>query len=284
MRMSIIKEILKRILPKTLILQYRMSKMLGYKVNIKEPSTFNEKIQWLKLNNKDKRLSIFADKIEVREFIKTKIGEEYLVPIHKIYNSYKEIKPENLPQSFVLKAAHGSGWNILCKDKTELDFSKLKQKVKKWGNSNYYWVGYEYAYKQIPHRFICEKLLLDEYNNIPMDYKIFCFNGMPTFIQVDLDRFTDHSRLFYDLDWEKMDMAIGYKPSKTNVLKPKKLDKMLEISSILSKGFNFVRIDLYNCDGSIYFGEITFYPGEGSEKFTPQELDKKYGDLLPIIK
>lgn len=277
-----IKKKLKRILPKKWVTQYRISKLLGYKININNPQTFNEKIQWMKLYYRSNDLSIFADKVAVRDFVTKTIGEEYLIPLQQIFNSYKEINFSKLPQKFALKAAHGSKWNIICHDKTKLIQDEFERAIKLWGTSNYYWFGYEQAYKKIPPRFICEHLIFDHNNQTPNDYKIFCFNGSPKFIQVDTNRFSDHKRLIFDAEWNKQHFELGFESSTEEITRPRKLQEMLNIAESLSKGFYFVRIDLYDCQDQIYFGEMTFYPGEGSERFKPQKWDLTFGKMLTL--
>jgi len=275
-----IKQLLKHILPKKHVTKYRISKMLGYRINLENPKTFNEKIQWLKLNYKRKDLSVYADKVAVRNYVAKIIGNKYLIPVHKVFNNYKDINFKILPKSFALKAAHGSKWNIICYDKNTLNKLQLKKDLKTWGNSNYYWLGYEYAYKKIPPRFICEHLMLNENNQIPNDYKIFCFNNEPKFIQVDTTRYTKHQRIFYDTNWNIQPFELGFNPLSKGIEKPSSLEEMLLVAKKLSYGFPFVRIDLYEINNKIYFGEMTFYPGEGSERFNPSQWDRILGDLL----
>lgn len=277
-----IKLFLKKVLPKKTVTKYRISKMLGYSVNIGTPKTFNEKIQWLKLYYKKKIITSLADKVAVRAYVSKTIGANYLIPIHGIYNHYSEIDFKALPETFALKAAHGSKWNIICQSKKELNETQLYKNIKKWAKSNYYWYGYEYAYKNIPPRFICEQLILDQNNQIPKDYKIFCFDGIPQFIQVDSDRFVKHTRAIYDTKWTRQPFELGFESSKSDDTPPQNLHKMLSIAESLSKDFPFVRVDLYDCDKQIYFGEMTFYPGEGSEQFKPQKWDRILGDFLNL--
>jgi len=277
-----IKQLAKHLIPAKIILQYRISKMVGYRIDIKKPRTFNEKIQWLKLNRRSDLYTRCADKVEVRDFIAQKIGDEYLIPIHAVYNSSNDICTEELPHSFALKAAHGSGWNIICHNKNELDLNSFNKKVKKWGKTNYYWIGYEYAYKNIPKRFICEELILDGRGRSPIDYKFFCFNGEPHYIQIDVDRFSNHKRALFNTKWERQDFSLGYPIYNGHLEIPDNLEKMLNICKILSENIEFVRVDLYNVNGKIYFGEMTFYPGEGTERFSDKKWDNRFGDLLKI--
>lgn len=254
----------------------------GEHINFQKPKSFNEKIQWIKLNYRNPLMIKCADKYDVREYIKEKNLDSILNDIYGIYHDVEDIDLSKLPNSFVLKATHGSGWNIICRDKSELDWKVKYEKIKSWLNTNYYDIGGEWVYKNIQPRIIAERLLVDEKGNLPKDYKIFCFNGKPKIIQVDLDRYQNHKRNLYDLEWNKLPVELQLPNSSTPVEKPKQLELMLEISKILSEDFPFVRVDLYNVNGKIYFGELTFYPGNGFEKFKPKEFDLLLGSYLDL--
>ncbi len=246
--------------------------------NLSKPVSFNEKITKFKINPCNIDLSSYADKIEVRKYIKSKIGEEYLVPLLGIYKSANEIDFETLPQKFVLKANHGSGWNIICGDKNKLDFNETRRKLVKWLNYNAFYLSREYQYKYITPAIICEKMIgVNIY-----DYKFFCFNGEPKIVQVDIDRFTNHRRAFFNMEWEKQAYSIRYPISEREVDKPIQLKDMIEICRELSSLFPFVRVDLYLHHSRIYFGELTFIPGGGNEPFNPVEADYSFGKLFII--
>ena len=259
----------------------------GYSFDIYSPKTFNEKIQWLKLFYKDPLMPLYADKYLVRDFIKEKIGEEYLVPLLGAWDNPEEIDFDKLPNQFALKVNWGSGQNIIVSDKSKLDINDAKEKLAKWlePHSNHYYHSLEWAYKNIKPKIICEKYIEQMDNNL-LDYKVLCFNGNPYCIWVDFDRFTNHKRNFYDLDWNKLNIKLRHESSDDVIEKPKNLEKMIEFSKIFAKEFPFLRVDFYEVGGQLYFGELTFYPGNGMEKFALHKWDEEFGDLikLPNIK
>ncbi|MEO7961520.1 MAG: ATP-grasp fold amidoligase family protein, partial [Ginsengibacter sp.] len=249
-----------------------------YFLDLKNPKTFNEKLNYLKsLPLKDAH-TLLADKYLVREYIRESIGEKYLVPLLGVYDTPNDILLEKLPQSFILKTNHGSGWNYICKNKATYDKKKVDRLFQKWLSYNAYYLSREKQYKNIPPLIICEQLLeFDIY-----DYKFFCFNGEPDFVQVDIDRFTNHTRAFYNLSWGKLPFSIRYKISQKDIRRPAQLDEMISIARTLSKNLSFSRIDLYIHKNQVYFGEITLIPGGGNEPFVPVEYDLEVGKLLEL--
>lgn len=254
----------------------------GKKIDLKNPKTFNEKLNWLKLNYRNPLMVKCADKVEVREYIKEKNLDSILIKVYGVFNSVNEIDIEKLPNKFVLKAAHGSGWNIICNNKHQVNWEVEFKKMNSWLQTNYYDLGKEWVYKDINPRIICEKFL-EEDNGLPAkDYKIFCFNGEPKFIQVDLDRFGDHRQNIYDINWKRVSFEYNYPKSTIELEQPKNLESMLEIAKVLSEDFPFVRVDLYNVNETIYFGELTFFPHNGKGLFKPDEYDLIVGSLLDL--
>ena len=254
----------------------------GHLPNLKAPKSFNEKIQWLKLNYRDPLIQKCANKLLVREYVKNCCGPEILVPLVGCYESVEEIRFEDLPQRFVCKASHGSGWNIVATDKAKLNWAVESQKLKKWMATDFSTIGREWAYKNSPKKILIEEFLDGPDGQSPYDYKIFCFNGTPRFVQVDTDRFSEHRRSFYDLNWQQLSFGLEY-PIETRVLpRPMGLDKMIEIAKKLSKPFPFVRCDLYDCKGQVYFGELTFYPEKGTGRFNPRKADNDVGAMLSL--
>jgi len=255
----------------------------GKKLDLENPKSFNEKLQWLKLYDRNPEYVKLVDKYEVRKYIAEKIGEEYLIPLIGVYNSVDEIDWNNLPQKFVLKCTHGSGCNIICKDKSELNINLAKKKLNKWMKKNWYWFGREWPYKYIKPRIICEKYMVDESGKELKDYKIFCFNGEPKVIQVDYNRFINHKRNLYDLEWNYMPLSIKYPNDPNKIInKPQRLGEMLNIARILSKDYPHVRVDFYSINEKIYFGELTFYHGSGFEKFEPESYNYVFGSWLQL--
>ena len=255
------------------------------KLNFNNPKSYNEKIQWIKLYDRNPIYNVLADKYAVREYVREKIGEKYLIPLIAVYDRVDEIEWNSLPEKFVLKCTHGSGSNIICSEKKDLDIIAAKQKLNKWMKKNWFWFGREWAYKDIKPRIICEKYMTDESGIELKDYKIFCFNGEPKLIQVDFDRHTNHQRNLYSLDWEYIDATIKYPndPSKT-INRPTKLAKMLELARKLSENIPHARVDFYSIDDNLYFGEITLYHGSGFERFEPESLGIELGDYIKLPK
>lgn len=264
------------------ILQKRFRERLDRELDLENPVKFNDKLQWLKLYWRDPLATQCADKYGVREYIKEKIGAQYLNELIAVYDSVDEINIDKLPNSFVLKGTHGSGFNIICKDKYKMDWDKELRKMRRWMWTNYHWPKREWVYKDIKPRIICEKYLEDE-NGELRDYKIFCFNGSPKFIIVDFDRFSNHRRNVYDLEWNFLDIEIN-KPNDedTVIKKPPLLKEMIDLSRKLSKPFPHVRVDFYIHNSKIIFGELTFFHASGMGYFKPQELEIKLGNYLEL--
>ena len=248
-----------------------------YKFNHKEPKTFNEKINLLKFSeySHDKN-TLAADKVSARDYVSHKLGFDILIPVVGVYNSSQEIDFDLLPEKFILKANHGSGWNILCHDKKKFDIAFARKKLDFWLSCNAYFLTRESQYKKIKPRIICEELISES----PNDYKIFCFNGHARVIQVDVDRSTNHSRGFYDLNWNRLDIQWGCQNFRFDIERPENLMEMISISERLSSDFEFARIDLYNVLGRIYFGEITLCPGGGFEPFASRDHDLFMGSFF----
>lgn len=265
------------------ILEKQFKKIAGYDLNLGNPGTFNEKIQWLKLYYHNPLMTICADKVAVRDYVKEKIGEEYLVPSIGIYDKVEDINWEKLPDRFVVKVNWGSGQNIICTDKSNLDVDDAKSKLTEWmkPESNHYYNYLEWGYKNIKPKIIIEKYIEQMDGNL-LDWKFFCFGGKAHYVQVDIDRSCNHTRCFYDMNYQKQEFTTCYPFYKGEVQKPANFEKMRELSEILSKDFPHVRVDWYELDGKIYLGEMTFTHGNGTERFTPFKYDKIMGDLLEL--
>ena len=253
-----------------------------YFPNIKIPKTFNEKMLFSKFNFKEFPIPNFADKILVREYVEKLIGIKYLVPVLGVYEDAKQIDFKELPSKFVMKTNHGSGWNIICMNKNQFNIDEAKNKLNYWLSLNYYNVGREWQYKFIKPKILVEDFLSNVDGSPITDYKLFCFDGKPQFIQVDLDRFTNHRRQFYDLNWNLQEFTTLFKRESIPLSKPNNLKEMIEIAKKLSVGFAFVRVDLYNDGERLFFGEFTLHHGGGCEPFIPAKFDRKLGELLKI--
>lgn len=254
-------------------------------VNLTNPVEFTDKLQWLKLNWYDPVATQCADKFEVREYITKRVGAEYLNELYGVYESLEDIKIEELPKSFVLKATHSSGQNIVCEDKTLVDWELSFKKMRNWLKTNYFWSTREWVYKGIKPRIICEQYLTDEENLHGLtDYKIYCFNGKPTYCQVIKERGSNGSIDFFDTQWNHMEFTgLQNMPrSIEEIKKPEKYDEMLRVSQELSKSFPFVRVDFYYVNNKIYFGELTFFPGSGFGTFDPPVWNERMGNLLKL--
>lgn len=249
--------------------------------NLENPKTFNEKLQWLKLNYRNNLMPICADKYEVRQYLENK-GYGYLLnDLISVYESEKDIDVSKLPEKFVLKGSHGSGWNLIVKDKNKIKWKPWKLVMKSWLKQNLYYYGREWVYKDMKPRIICEKYLEDK-NGELLDYKIYCFNGEPKFIQVDVDRFTNHTANYYDCEWNTMPFQYGDENSDRVIERPENLDEMIIISKDLSKEFPHVRVDLYEVNGKLYFGELTFFTASGACEFSPEKYDLIIGSWLEL--
>lgn len=270
-----------KLIPDEKYIKYKFKKYFGYELDLKNPRTINEKLQWLKLYDRTSLHTKCADKFEVREYVEKKIGSEYLIPLVFHTFNYKDINAENLPNfPVVAKTNHARGVCII-RDKNKEDFYQIQKKLKEELKNNFYYRTREWQYKNIKPRIIVEKLLLDENDNIPYDYKFICMNGKVEFIQVDMDRFTEHRKTLYNTNWEKLDFGWNY-PIGDDIEKPKMLHKMVELAEVLSKDFDFVRVDFYTIYEKIYFGELTFHPAGGFGKFTPHKIDLELGKKLHL--
>lgn len=283
--MTLAKKCLRFLPDKSYIkLYYRLR--VGRKLNMNNPTTLNEKLQWLKFNYRFPLQSIVSDKLLVREYVKDKIGEKYLIPLIGSWKKYDDIDFSLLPEKFVLKCNHDSGGLVVCNDKEKLNYIEARRKIEKSLNSNFFYIGREYQYRNIKPMILCEKFISDN-GNVPMDYKIYCFNGVPDVILVCKDRFSKKthraSYYFFDQEWNFQPLNKGDDNIRNvDLSKPKNLDEMIEIAKKLSKDFVFARIDLYNVDGKIYFGEITLSPNSGFDPDIKYETDLMFGQKLEI--
>ncbi|GGA62729.1 ATP-grasp fold amidoligase family protein [Salinicoccus roseus] len=258
-------------------LQYYLK--TGRKLRLKKPERFTEKIQYYKLYCREEMMTRLADKAQARNYIKSKNLEEILIPLYGIYNNADEIDFDKLPNRFVIKLNNGSGTNILCKSKQNLNIEETKNIINSWLKNRTVKAGREWAYYNIEPKIIIEKFMESEEGLI--DYKFYCFNGEPQFIKIslieNLNNVTNNS--FYDLEFKKLPyLTDGVKGIERNLPEPKKFDKMVEICRTLSKDFPHVRVDLYNLEGEIYFGEFTFYDNSGYQLFVPDEFDYILGE------
>lgn len=271
-------------IPDKLYLKLLYKARLGEKLNLTDPQTFNEKLQWLKLNDRNPLYTQLVDKFEVRRYVNEKIGEEYLIPLIGVYDSFDEIDFDSLPNKFVLKCTHDSGGVIICKNKRKLDIAASKKKINELLKVNYYWLKREWPYKDVKPKIICEKYMEDNENRELRDYKFFCFNGKPKVAFIASDRGQDTRFDFFDLDFNHLPLKNYYKNSEKEIRKPYNFKEMIELSKRLSENIPHVRVDFYEVDGKVYFGELTFYHFSGMEKFEPEKYNQIFGEWIQLPK
>ncbi|MGI6561546.1 MAG: ATP-grasp fold amidoligase family protein [Clostridia bacterium] len=259
---------------------------IGKELNLTNPTTFNEKLQWLKLYDRNPLYTKLVDKYEVKEYVKEKIGEAYIIPTLGVWDSFDEIDFDALPAQFVLKCTHDSGGLIICKDKSTFDKAAARRKINRCLRHNFYWGQREWPYKNVKPRIIAEAYMEDKQLHELRDYKFFCFDGKVRCFKIDFDRFVKHRANYYDPDGVLLpfgEKRYMFDPNVTLEM-PGDLKKMIEIAENLAKGLRFVRVDLYYIDSRVYFGEITFYPASGMGRFEPAEWDSILGSWIKLQK
>lgn len=275
-------------IPDRCVQSSHFKRKFGRRLNLAAPTTFNEKLHWLMLYYRIPEMTQLADKYEVRGYVAARVGDWLLNDVYGVWDDPSVLVFEQLPESFVLKVTSGSSQNILCRDKSRLDVERTRRQLAEWIKRNHYWVEREWAYKNIRPRIICERFLTDERGSIPADYKFFCFNGEPRFVQVDTDRFTTHRRNLFNLDveaapiWEPLPFSFEYASSGRDIPRPGNLETMISAARALSRGFPFVRVDLYSIGERVIFGEMTWYPEAGLGRFSPDLYDLHLGQALTL--
>ena len=273
-------------MPDKLYLQIAMSHSLGYKININNPHTYNEKLQWLKIYDRKPLYTQLVDKYAVREYIAEKIGEEYLIPlVGGPWDSVDEIDFDSLPERFVLKTTHDSGGVIICRDKQSFDVDTAKQKLNKRLGKNYFWSGREWPYKNVKPRVIAEKYMIDDNCAELRDYKFYCFGGQVKVMLVVTDRMEKEvptKFTFFDMEFNKLPFEQAGPSDTRELMKPLAFDDMRGLAEKLSAGFPQIRVDLYDINGKIYFGELTFFDSSGGEHFEPHEWDEIMGSWIEL--
>lgn len=272
--------------PDELFLKMKYRLVMGQKLDLKNPKTFNEKLQWLKLNNRRPEYTTMVDKFAVKQYVADKIGEQYIIPTLGVWDSVDDIDWDSLPNQFVLKTTHGGGGGgvAICKDKSEFDKEQAIRRLKESLDSDIYTLFREWPYKDVPKRIIAEQYMTDEGKSL-VDYKVHNFNGTPRFILVCRNRFHDSPMIddFYSTDWELLNVhRPGHPQSDVPQEPPAKLQEMLDLAKKLSKDMPFLRTDFYVVNENIYFGELTFFPAAGMSKFEPTEWDDVFGSWLEL--
>lgn len=258
----------------------------GKELNLEEPHSFAEKLNWYKLNGKIPLMQKCADKVAVRDYVRDCGYADILNEVYGVYDHVSQIKVDSLPNQFVMKAAHGSHMGYIVKDKSCFNWKQAKLMMHTWLHQNIFWSGREWVYKDMPKRIIIEKYLEDDEEEIK-DYKFFCFNGNPTYLQYDSGRYSgEHIRNFYDMELNRLDITDDSTISKDIVLPVDKniFSKMVNIARKLSEPFQFVRVDLYFVNKKIYFGELTFFDGGGYSGFINESDDIMFGEPWKLVK
>lgn len=271
-------------------LMYRLR--MGRKLDLKNPRTFNEKLQWIKLNDRNPLYTLMVDKLRVKDYVSEKIGSDYVVPLLGVWDRAEDIDFASLPRRFVLKCTHDSYGLVICRDKAGLDIEAVKRKIGKSLRNNYYKSYREWPYKDVPRRIIAEEYIEDncppegvKEGDLP-DYKVLCFNGKPSLIEVHKGRFTaGHSQDWYDADWNWLEIEqSGLHKSESPMARPDFLDEMIDKSAVLAEGIPEVRVDWYHAGGRLLFGELTFFDGSGFCRFLPDEWDYRIGSMIELPK
>lgn len=262
-------------------LMYRVH--FGKKLDLNNPQSFNEKLQWLKLYDRNPNYCTLVDKYEVKEYISKTIGKQYVIPTLGIWDSVDGINWNSLPNQFVIKCTHDSGSVVVCKNKDEFDIDKAKEKLRKCLKQNMFYWGREWPYRNVKPRIIAEKFMSDDKPELT-DYKFMCFNGKVKCTFLCTNRFSEGGLrvTFYDNDWNKMPFERHYPTEPIPAERPKCYEEMVSLAEKLSTGIPFVRVDFYEIGNKPYFGEMTFYPGNGTEEFTPEEWDKVIGSWIVL--
>lgn len=252
------------------------------KLDLKNPVTFNEKLQWLKLYDRRPEYTQMVDKIAAKEYVAERIGEKYIIPTLGAWESFDEIDFDTLPDQFVLKCTHSSGDAVVCKDKSKLDKEKAKEVLEKSLHKDFYIISREWPYKNVKRLIFAETYVEDEVTKEAADYKFFCFDGEVKALFIATDRPHDTRFDFFDTEFNHLPIVNGHPNSDKKIEKPANYDLMLKLASELSKGIPHVRVDLYEINGKVYFGELTFFHYAGFVPFKPASWDKTFGDWLTL--
>lgn len=272
-------------MPDATFLKLAYKSRMGKKLNLQNPQTFNEKLQWLKLYDRKPEYTMMVDKYKVRDYIAEKLGEEYLIPLLGVWDDPNEIVFDALPSQFVLKCNHNSGLGMcICKDKSKLDIKKVKEELRKGLKQDYYLTGREWPYKDVPRKIICEKYMVDESGYELKDYKFYCLNGKVRLVMINSDRMSNEKTKadYFDEDFTHLDFTWGYENAKVTSQKPNNFEYMKELAEKLANGIPQVRVDFYQTPAGIFFGELTFFDGSGFDRFCPEEWDYKIGSLVKL--
>lgn len=265
-------------------LRKRYKAVFGHEINLENPQTYSEKLQWLKLYNHNPLYNTLVDKAAVKDYVAEKIGEEHIIPTLGVWENFSEINFDKLPNQFVLKTTHDSGGVVICKDKKTFDIKRARKKIKKSLKRNYFLQNREWPYKDVKPRIIAEEFITDLGKDGLCEYKIFCFNGEPKVVLLCKGEAHGAGRTndYCDLEYNRLPFVSVNPNSKGEIKKPEEHDEIIEIAKKLSEGIPQVRVDTYVSNGKIYFGELTFFHNSGFSKFEPSEWDKILGDYITL--
>ena len=284
--MKKLKQFIRNHIPDSIYLKRRFMHYMGRPLDLANPRTFNEKLQWLKLYNRNPLYTTLVDKVAAKKWATEKLGEQYIIKTLGVWPRFDDIDFNKLPNQFVLKCNHDSGSYVICKDKKKLDLAQAKAKLDGGLKRNFYYKFREWPYKNVPPRIIAEEYMADK-NGVLVDYKFACFHGQVDNVMVCLDRhINDVKFYFFDRDWNLKRLNVRGKnaPEGFTIPKPPCIDEMFDIATKLSEGIPFVRVDLFECDGKIYFGEMTFFPDSGFDANLLPETDLYFGQMIDLDK
>lgn len=267
-----------RIIPDRYFLEWVFPIYTGYKLNLDNPKTYNEKLQWLKLYDRNPEYTTMVDKYEAKKHVASIIGEEYIIPTLAVYDRAEDIDFTELPNQFVLKCTHDSGSVVICKDKSHFDRETARNKLKEGLRQNFFWQNREWPYKNVKPRIIAEKYMTDGDDSLN-DYKFLCFNGKAKAMFVSKGRFYN----YFDMEFNKLPFEWGGPNFKDTIEKPERWLEMISLAEILSKSIPQLRVDFYYVEGKILFGELTFFTASGFDKFNPSEWDAIMGDWIDVL-
>lgn len=263
-------------------LQFMFWYKTGKKLQIKNPRTYNEKLQWIKLNDRDPSYTLMVDKYEAKKYVESIIGAEYIVPTYGVWDQFDEIDFDKLPDAFVLKCTHDSGGIVICDNKRNLDFKKARKKINKSLKRNYYWAGREWPYKNVNPRIIAEQYLGSSKNKPINDYKVYVFGGNAYMMMINSDRGIDTRADYFDRNYNWLDFTWGYKHADILPTKPKNYELMFNLAEKIAGDLKQLRVDFYEVDGAILFGEMTFFDGGGFDSIEPYEWDLRLGNMINL--
>ena len=266
-------------------LKRKFKLVFGYELDLKTPKTLSEKLQWLKLYNRKPIYTTMVDKYEAKKYVAGIIGEEHIIPTLGVWERFEDIDFNKLPSQFVLKCTHDSGGLVICRDKSKFNYQAAKKKINRSLKHNYFWSAREWPYKDVKPRIIAEKYMADGTKTDLSDYKFFCFNGEPRYCQVITDRSTDERVDFFDMNWKHQPftgLTKAFAHADKEPACPACFESMKQACKLLSKDIPFVRVDFYEINGAMFFGEMTFFPVGGFGKFYPNEWNEKIGAVLVL--